>query len=366
MSVEKTCEKQKSNFMLSTVLLSILAGALHLLNAAIINERQLIIFFSGVEVILFGLISFSLAKHLVKANKNRKNSYHLSVIIPILLSIGFVLILNLNNPDYRTIPFLVLSALSSFLGSFILSNINHGWWENNAQPSRETEKAVLMMHQAHMGALKKTGVEKRLFDIFFALISLVLAIPIGVLIVFLIWWEDPGSVLFVKNSVGRGGKNFKQLKFRSMIINAEKDTGPISGYENDERVLAIGLFLRKTALDELPQLFNILIGDMSYVGPRPQRTVLVENYLQRLPLYAARHRVRPGLAGLAQVADTADISPEQKLAWDLVYIERANLLFDIKLALAAFYLVFILRWRHDERPEEEIRSLLKLDIPDHS
>lgn len=366
MSFEKTCEKQKSNFMLSAILLSLLVGTLHFFNAVIINQRQSIIVFSGVEVILFGVISFSLAKHLVEADKKRKNRYRLAVIIPILLSIGLVLISNLNNPDYRTIPFLILSAFSSFLGSFILSNINHGWWENNAQPCRETEKAVLMMHQAHMGTLKNTGTEKRIFDIFFALFSLVLATPIGVLIVFLIWWEDPGSVLFVKNSVGRGGKNFKQLKFRSMIINAEKDTGPISGYENDERVLAIGSFLRKTALDELPQLINILLGDMSYVGPRPQRTVLVEEYLQRLPQYAARHRVRPGLAGLAQVADNADITPEQKLAWDLVYIERANLLFDFKLALAAFYLVFVLRWRHDERPEEEIRSLLKVDIPDHS
>ncbi|MFN2302804.1 MAG: sugar transferase, partial [Anaerolineales bacterium] len=205
--------------------------------------------------------------------------------------------------------------------------------------------------------------QKRLFDIILSSFSLIISIPIWLFIVFLIWWEDPGPVLFVKNAVGRKGVNFKQLKFRSMILNAEKETGPISGYENDERVLFFGRFLRKTALDELPQLINILRGDMSYVGPRPQRTVLVHGYLQRLPHYAARHRVRPGLAGLAQVADTYDISPQEKLAWDLVYIEHANLWFDIKLAMAAFLLVFVLRWRSQEEPEKVIRKMLNVYKP---
>jgi lipopolysaccharide/colanic/teichoic acid biosynthesis glycosyltransferase len=116
-------------------------------------------------------------------------------------------------------------------------------------------------------------------------------------------------------------------------------------------------------LDELPQLINILMGDMSYVGPRPQRTVLVHGYLQDLPEYAARHRVRPGLAGLAQVADSYSISPEEKLAWDLAYINRSNAWFDLKLVLAAFFLVFALRWRPEGHPELTIRKLLKINKP---
>jgi len=149
-----------------------------------------------------------------------------------------------------------------------------------------------------------------------------------------------------------------------MITDAEKETGPISGYENDERVLFIGKFIRKTALDELPQMINILFGDMSYVGPRPQRTVLVHEYLQRLPEYAARHRVRPGLAGLAQVADSYDITPEQKLAWDLVYIENENIWLDLKLAFSAIFLVFVLRWRTSVSPEKTIRKLLGIQKPE--
>ena len=187
--------------------------------------------------------------------------------------------------------------------------------------------------------------------------------PIWVVLIFLIWWEDPGPVLFVKNAVGKGGKNFKQFKFRSMIIDAERDTGPISGYENDERVLFFGKLIRKTALDELPQLINILLGQMSYVGPRPQRTVLVHKYLQELPEYAQRHRISPGLAGLAQVADSYDITPKEKLAWDLVYIQKLGLGLDLRILLTAFVLVFILRWRRGNNAEQVARKLLGLQKP---
>jgi len=152
-----------------------------------------------------------------------------------------------------------------------------------------------------------------------------------------------------------------------MDLHAEKNSGPIpiTGYENEDRVLFFGKFLRKSALDEVPQLINILLGDMSAVGPRPQRTVLVHGYLKEMPDYARRHRVRPGLAGLAQVVDSYDISPEKKLAWDLVYIQKANLWLDIKLLFFAFYLVFALRWSSDPHPEVRIRELLNMVKPDY-
>ncbi len=148
-----------------------------------------------------------------------------------------------------------------------------------------------------------------------------------------------------------------------MILDAEKETGPITGYENDERVFASSKIIRKTALDELPQLVNILIGDMSYVGPRPQRTVLVHGYLQKWPEYAARHRLRPGLAGLAQVVDTSYISPSEKLAWDLVYIEKLGFGMDLRIMLVAFLLVFILRWKKNINLEATTRKLLGVEKP---
>jgi lipopolysaccharide/colanic/teichoic acid biosynthesis glycosyltransferase len=258
---------------------------------------------------------------------------------------------------------LLLVILCSFCGSFLASSLEFGLWENNAPPSQIIKNQVLAWHKEKIGSSIKKSLSKRILDVIIALISLVISAPIWLLVIFLIWWEDPGPLFFVKNSVGRGGKNFHQLKFRSMIIDAEKDTGPISGYENDERVLFFGKLLRKTALDELPQLINILKGDMSYVGPRPQRTVLVHGYLQDIPDYAKRHQVRPGLAGLAQVVDTYDITPEQKLAWDLVYIEKVSIWLDIRLVLAAFYLVFALRWRSDTNPEMTLRKLLKFNDP---
>jgi lipopolysaccharide/colanic/teichoic acid biosynthesis glycosyltransferase len=152
-------------------------------------------------------------------------------------------------------------------------------------------------------------------------------------------------LLFVKNSVGKGGENFHQYKFRTMVRGAESNTGPILASEIDERVLIIGGLLRKTALDELPQLLNILGGEMSFVGPRPQRTVLVCGYLERMPEYAERHRVLPGLAGLAQVAGDYYLTPRQKLRYDRIYIRYASLGFDLKLIFLAFLLTFWYRWQ---------------------
>lgn len=161
---------------------------------------------------------------------------------------------------------------------------------------------------------------------------------------FFIWFEDPGPLFFIKNSVGRAGRNFHQFKFRSMVRNAEKETGPVLSREDDARVLGAGHVLRKTALDELPQLLNIIRGEMSFVGPRPQRTVLVREYLQLMPEYAERHGVAPGISGLAQVVGSYYITPRQKLRLDRLYVRHANLGFDLKLLVIATLIVFYLRW----------------------
>ena len=132
-----------------------------------------------------------------------------------------------------------------------------------------------------------------------------------------------------------------------MVSCAEEGTGPVLAKEQDERVLHFGSLLRKTALDELPQLLNILRGEMSFVGPRPQRTVLVADYLQRMPVYAERHRVLPGLAGLAQVAGDYYLTPRQKLRFDRLYIQHVSLGFDLRLLGLAFLITFWYRWRPD-------------------
>ena len=316
------------------------------------------------EFSTYAILSFSLSHILSPFINESARRYRKAFLYSAIFSLGLMLIAVLTGSRPWLTDSLLLNLFACLAGSFAASNIEKGWSENNAPPSPQIEQEVLDWH--HRDTMDKSNphILKRVLDIILALISLVLSLPVWLLIAFLIWWEDPGPVIFIKNAVGLGGVNFKQLKFRSMITNAEEDTGPIHGYENDERVLFFGKLIRKTALDEIPQLINILRGDMSYVGPRPQRTVLVHQYLQRMPEFAARHQVRPGLAGLAQVADAYDISPKEKLAWDLLYIEKASIWLDIKLVFSAFYLVFALRWLHTVHPERKIRELLGIKKPE--
>ncbi|MCI0520709.1 MAG: sugar transferase, partial [Chloroflexi bacterium] len=239
------------------------------------------------------------------------------------------------------------ALLGAFLGGLLATGVNERLWEDNAPPSAGIRDEVARRHSEIIGAPPPAPRAKRLFDVLLALAGLILSTPLWLTCAFLLWLEDPGPLLFVKNSVGKGGVNFRQLKFRTMVREAEHATGPVLASEDDARVLAVGRILRKAALDELPQLVNILRGEMSFVGPRPQRTVLVHGYLEDIPAYAERHRVAPGLAGLAQVVGDYYLTPLQKLRFDRLYIRHASLGLDIKLILLAFLIAFWFRWQKD-------------------
>jgi lipopolysaccharide/colanic/teichoic acid biosynthesis glycosyltransferase len=244
----------------------------------------------------------------------------------------------------RLIPlsFLILGA---FAGGLVASSRDIGLWEDNSPPPADVTRFVLEFHQARTSAEVRMPPGKRLLDVGASAAGLLILCPLTIAVCGLLWLEDPGPLFFVKNSVGRGGRNFRQWKLRTMVRGAEAESGPVWAERADQRVLHIGGLLRKTALDELPQLVNILVGQMSVVGPRPQRTVLVAEYLRRLPAYADRHRLAPGLAGLAQVAGHYYITPRQKLRFDRLYLDHAGLGFDLKLMAIAFAVVFWLRWR---------------------
>jgi lipopolysaccharide/colanic/teichoic acid biosynthesis glycosyltransferase len=137
---------------------------------------------------------------------------------------------------------------------------------------------------------------------------------------------------------------FRQIKFRSMAPDAERATGPVLSWAGDPRITRVGRVLRKTALDELPQLINILKGEMSFVGPRPQLAVLVRDYLEQIPNYALRHLVRPGLTGLAQVRGRYHTPPHQKLRFDLLYVRRCSLPLDLRLFATSLLVTFKGRW----------------------
>ena len=180
---------------------------------------------------------------------------------------------------------------------------------------------------------------KRFLDFSCALAGLlVLVFPMLILSV-IIYLDDPGPVIFSQERLGKNGRPFMMYKFRSMILDAEAD-GPQWAKERDQRCTRFGALLRKTRLDELPQLYNILIGDMSFVGPRPERAYFYEQFEKYIHGFHQRMLVTPGLTGLAQVNGGYDLKPEEKILLDIEYIENMSLKMDIVCLLKTFVLVF--------------------------
>jgi sugar transferase (PEP-CTERM system associated) len=173
---------------------------------------------------------------------------------------------------------------------------------------------------------------KRVFDIVSSGILFVLAAPIMVVTAALIKLESPGAMFYRQERVGQNGRTFDVIKFRSMRNDAEKDGRPIWAQANDSRVTRVGAIIRKLRIDELPQLFNVLKGEMSLVGPRPERPYFVEQLTQEIPFYALRHSVKPGVTGWAQVrypyGATVEDSQE-KLQYDLYYVKNHTLFLDL-------------------------------------
>jgi lipopolysaccharide/colanic/teichoic acid biosynthesis glycosyltransferase len=198
---------------------------------------------------------------------------------------------------------------------------------------------------------------KRAFDVALSAAGLVASAPLWLLIPALIKLEDGGPVFYAQDRIGLNGGVFAALKFRSMIVDAEARSGPVQATAGDPRVTRIGRLLRATALDELPQLWNILIGDMSFVGPRPLRPGEIDRHgdgrvvpLSEIDGYELRHRVRPGLTGLAQVYAARDLRRAGKFRLDRLYLKRAGLFLDLKLIALSFWITGLGQWeRHDRR-----------------
>ncbi len=174
---------------------------------------------------------------------------------------------------------------------------------------------------------------KRAFDLSVATAALALLSPLLVAISMTIWIFSPGPAIYRQKRVGRGGRVFRLFKFRTMIPDAEKLTGEVLASENDPRVTRLGRFLRRSRLDELPQLWNVFKGEMSFVGPRPERPGFVADFERQVPGYAARHKVKPGITGLAQVRGYYDTRAENKLRYDLAYIYNYGFVLDLVILL---------------------------------
>lgn len=192
---------------------------------------------------------------------------------------------------------------------------------------------------------------KRPLDLLLSGIGLTLAAPIFAAVALAIKLEDRGPVFYTQERVGRNGARFKLMKFRSMVPDAEAKTGPVWAAREDPRITRVGRILRKTALDELPQLINIFRGDMRFVGPRSHRVFFYEKF-RSVPGYTERYRIHPGLTGLAQVLARYDSSAEQKLRFDLLYARKQSFGLDTKLILASFLITFSGKW--DERQGKKL------------
>lgn len=172
---------------------------------------------------------------------------------------------------------------------------------------------------------------KRLLDLLVSTVGLAMTLPLYPLIALAIRLGSHGPVFYRQRRVGLGGATYILLKFRTMQDNAEASTGPVLAERDDPRVTAVGRFLRRYRLDELPQLLNVFCGTMSLVGPRPERPEFVQRYARELPYYSHRHLLKPGLTGLAQLHAGYDTPVEEKLRYDLLYAKRYSLLLDLRI-----------------------------------
>jgi sugar transferase (PEP-CTERM system associated) len=177
---------------------------------------------------------------------------------------------------------------------------------------------------------------KRVFDVLFAVVGLALSFPMLILVPVLLKLDSKGPVLFKQKRVGEGEKIFTLYKFRTMVADAEKDSGPVWSQTGDTRITKLGKWLRKMRIDEIPQLFNVIHGDMSFIGPRPERRFFVESLKKQIPYYSERHCVKPGITGWAQVRYEYGDSIEdaiEKLRYDLYYIKYQSISLDLLILL---------------------------------
>jgi exopolysaccharide biosynthesis polyprenyl glycosylphosphotransferase len=193
----------------------------------------------------------------------------------------------------------------------------------------------------------KARMLKRAIDIVLSIILLGFTSPLIVFLFLIIPLTSKGPALYIQERIGEFEKPFHMYKFRTMIKDAEKKTGPILALKNDKRITKIGKLIRDSKIDELPQLYNVLIGNMSLVGPRPERPYFVKQFKDKLPDYKFRMNVKPGITGLAQINGNYYTSAKDKLQYDLMYIKNFSVLFDMKILMKTCIVICMLVWKKE-------------------
>ena len=227
---------------------------------------------------------------------------------------------------------------------------------NQAMSAGGAVSAALPQRSLNVIPVREIPPAKRALDVTLSVAGLVLSAPLWVALAAAIKLEDGGDVFFGQERVGEGGRLFRALKFRSMVPDAEAAVGALQAAEHDPRVTRIGRIMRSTAMDELPQLWNIFRGDMSLVGPRALRPGEIETgsdgshvAMTDIPGYAERHQVRPGLTGVAQIFAPRDVPRRFKFKYDQIYIANQGFWFDVRLIALSFWITFRGKWEHRGR-----------------
>ncbi len=209
----------------------------------------------------------------------------------------------------------------------------------NAKLTQVDDIPVFCIEKLQLSREQRIG--KRIMDILISLTGIYLTLPIMIFTYLGIRLYDGGPAIFTQDRVTRGNKEFRLYKFRTMVMNAEKLTGPVLATDKDPRITPLGGFLRATRIDELPQLFNVLFGHMSIVGPRPERQFFIDQFKQYIPDFEYRLAVKAGITGLAQVLGKYTTTPEDKLRYDLLYIRNYSFLLDLRIMLQTIKILFM-------------------------
>lgn len=227
----------------------------------------------------------------------------------------------------------------------------------NSKLSRADDIPIFKVQK--LGLTLEQKFAKRLLDIIVSLIGIIITSPIMLIVVIAIKLTDGGDIFYKQERVTENEKKFNVLKFRTMVMNAEKLTGPVLAGENDPRITKVGRILRATRIDELPQFFNILFGDMSVVGPRPERPFFVEQFKEEIPDYKYRTIVKAGLTGLAQVLGKYSTTPEDKARYDVLYVRNYSILLDFKLIIQTIKIMFMKESSEGVKDEVDFNQLMK-------
>ena len=334
-------------------------------------------FYEG--IILFGIITiFQIAFRYIVimgvVEKERvvfvgENDYTQDLLESVKKDGQYVFTASLNNTDmkalgkeivemYKTKKFDVLVDFTDKLlgdpkltGKLLQYKLEGLQYYNYLEFYETYENKLPISHLSPKWFLENTGFEiyhnnfnlkaKRLLDLFFAMLIGIFAAPVIILAAIIVKLESKGPVFFIQERIGEGNRKFNIVKFRSMTTDAEKD-GPQWASKNDNRVTKFGKIMRATRIDELPQLWNVLRGEMSFVGPRPEREFFIQQLEKEIPYYNLRHTVKPGLTGWAQVMYPYGASVEdayRKLQYDLYYIKHHSIPFDVKVLLKTVTIV---------------------------